>query len=50
MLIQIILVIYAKECLTLLDVELGEHRTRPKDLTVTTKVVPKNLGENSPIF
>ncbi len=39
-----------EERLTLLNGELGEHRTCPKDLTVTTDVVTINLGMNSPVF
>jgi hypothetical protein len=39
-----------EERLTLLNGELGEHRTRPKDLTVMTDVATINLGKNSQVF
>ncbi len=47
---KLILIFYAKEWLTLLDGELGEYRTCPKNLSVAMNIMPKNLGENSPIF
>jgi hypothetical protein len=46
----LVLVVYTKEQLTLLGGKLGEHRTHPKGLPVVTDIVPKNMGENFPIF
>jgi hypothetical protein len=48
--VSLISVLHHKERLTMLDGELIDHRTRPKNIPVASDVVAEDLGEYSPVL
>ncbi len=48
--VSLISVLHHEEWLTMLDGELSDHRTRPKNIPVVPDVVVEDLGEYSPVL